>query len=155
MDENTMAMTGGCLCGAIRYEADGPPESSVMCHCRMCQKWHGSPVGGGVRFARDDFRFTKGTPRIYQSSAIAERLFCGDCGSPLILHYLVPPYGPGEYFVKIGGLDAPEAVPLEQHYGVESNLSSWVPLNDDLPRTRADEDDGLAEAWAAAGGHEK
>ncbi len=155
MAELTLPITGGCLRRAIRYEVDGSPELAVMCHCRMCQKWSGSPASGGVVFARADFRFTKGTPKIYQSSAIAERIFCPDCGSPLILHYLVPPYGPDKYFVKIGSLDSPEAFALEEHFGVEGHLSSWVPLSDELPRTRCDEDDGLAAAWVAAGRHKK
>ena len=57
--------------------------------------------------------------------------------------------GPGQYWVGIGTLDHPEAVSLDYHYGVETQLP-WVHFDNDLPRTRCDEDPGLAAACAAA-----
>jgi hypothetical protein len=57
--------------------------------------------------------------------------------------------GPGQYWVGIGTLDHPEAVTLDYHYGVEGQLP-WVHFDDDLPRTRCDEDPDLATTYAAA-----
>ena len=66
--------TGGCLCGAIRYEADEPPNQVYACHCRMCQRHTGSAFWAGAKFPPDTFRFTKGEPKVYRSSKILERL---------------------------------------------------------------------------------
>ena len=143
-------LRGGCLCGAIRYEISAWPISAVICHCRMCQKGQGAPLSAAARFPESAFRFTKGRPRVYKSSAIAERSFCSECGSPMLMRYAVPPYGPEDLFVKIGTLDDPDAVRPESHYGVESQVS-WLCIEDDLPRQRCDEDPGMAEAWRLAG----
>ena len=147
-------ITGGCLCGAIRYEASEPPNKSGTCHCRMCQRWTGSAFYAFAGFSRIAFRFTKGEPKIYQSSAISERSFCSDCGSPVANRYLISlgedaKSGPDQVWVPLGTLDHPEAVSLNFHYGVETQLP-WVRFDDDLPRTRCDEDPGLAAAYAAA-----
>ena len=154
-----MEWTGGCLCGAIRYEASEPPNKSGTCHCRICQQWTGSAFNAFTGFPRSALRFTSGEPRIYRSSPIAERGFCPDCGSSLTVRYLESlgadaKSGPDQVWVAIGTLDHPEAVSLDYHYGVETQLS-WVRFDDDLPRTRCDEDPGLAAAYAAAGSKEE
>jgi hypothetical protein len=66
-----------------------------------------------------------------------------------MFHYLVPPYGPEDVYIKIGSLDNPEAVMGPQfHFGIEGHLSSWVLLDDNLPRTVCEEDPGLLKALA-------
>ncbi len=55
---------------------------------------------------------------------------------------------PDMVWVHIGTLDDPEIVTIEDHYGVESQLS-WARFDDGLPRVRCDEDPGLAAAIAA------
>ncbi len=149
-----MEWTGGCLCGAIRYEASEPPNKSGSCHCHICQQWTGSAYYAFAGFPVSAFRFTKGEPKIYKSTAIAERGFCPDCGSSLTVRYLVSlsaggKSGPGQFWVAIGTLDHPEAVSLNYHYAVETQLP-WVHFDDDLPRTRMNEDPDLAESYAAA-----
>lgn len=42
------ALHGGCLCGCVRFEIDGPLLRSSHCHCRQCQKAHGAPFRCGV-----------------------------------------------------------------------------------------------------------
>ena len=149
-----MEWTGGCSCGAIRYEASEPPNKSGTCHCRICQQWTGSAFYAFAGFPVSAFRFTKGEPKIYKSTPIAERGFCPDCGSSLTVRYFESlgagaKSGPGQYWVGIGTLDHPEAVSLNYHYAVERQLP-WVHFDDDLPRTRMDEDPDLAAAYAAA-----
>lgn len=153
MAEVTTPTTGGCLCGAVRYEASEPATSGGLCHCRVCQKTTGSAFEAIAMFPASVFRFTKGEPKRYRSSKIMEKCFCPDCGSTLTDRYLVTvsgPYGPDNVFVHIGTLDEPEAVPITVHTGVESQLS-WVHFDDGLPRSRCDEDPELAAAFAAAG----
>ncbi len=149
-----MEWTGGCACGAIRYEASEPPNKSGTCHCHMCQQWTGSAFYAFAGFPVSAFRFTRGEPKIYKSSPIAERGFCPDCGSSLTVRYLESlgegaKSGPGQFWVAIGTLDHPEAVSLNYHYAVETQLP-WVHFDDDLPRTRMDEDPDLVAAYAAA-----
>jgi hypothetical protein len=47
-------LTGGCLCGAIRYEAKGTPALSAICHCRMCQRASGAPFMAVLFMPSDD-----------------------------------------------------------------------------------------------------
>ncbi len=153
MGEETTPMTGGCLCGAIRYELSEPPSGGATCHCRTCQRHSGSAFTAIAAFPRSALRYTKGEPKLYRSSSILERGFCRDCGSPVVNRYLVPLgesklSNPDMVWVPIGTLDEPEAATIAYHYGVESQLP-WVHFDDGLPRTRCDEDATLAEAFAA------
>ncbi len=149
-----MEWTGGCMCGAIRYEVSEPPRESGTCHCHTCQQFSGSAYFAFARFSASAFRFTKGEPKLYRSTAIAERGFCSDCGSSLTFRYLEAlgenvESGPDQYWIGIGTLDHPESVTLDLHYGVEGQLP-WVHFDDDLPRTRCDEDPDLIATYAAA-----
>jgi len=75
--------TGGCLCGAVRYEATGALRDVVVCHCRMCRKAHGH-VGAYTASARDALRLVEARGlKWYRSSAQARRGFCSECGATL------------------------------------------------------------------------
>lgn len=127
-------IAGGCLCGAVRYEADEPPYKVGYCHCRMCQKSSGAPVAVGVFFHEDALRFTAGTPKYYRSSANVERGFCEHCGSRLIYR----PLKSGAMSVEIGSLDDPSVAEPHYHTGVESQIS-WFTVGDELPRRQTGE----------------
>lgn len=152
-DENKI--TGGCYCGAIRYECDGPPVEPGICHCRHCQRWTGSAFLAVAGFPLTGFRYTKGSPKANRSASIVERCFCPDCGSSLHSRYLVNlgddhiAENPDYVLVSVGTLDNPEVVELEYHYGVESQLP-WVHFDDDLERIRCDEDPDLINALSLA-----
>ena len=88
MTDKTMPITGGCMCGAIRYEATEPPQQGGYCHCRMCQKWTGNLFMSYAMFRSASFQFTQGEPKFYQSSALVERGFCANCGTQLCDRYL-------------------------------------------------------------------
>jgi len=66
--EARIPVTGGCLCGAVRYESAAPPNLVGFCHCRMCQKAYGGLFAIFADFPGDAFRFTSGEPRYYRSS---------------------------------------------------------------------------------------
>lgn len=76
-----MTATGKCLCGAVRFEANGLETQIHSCHCSMCRRWSGGPLlaasVGSIRFEGED-KITR-----YSSSAWAERGFCSQCGSNL------------------------------------------------------------------------
>jgi hypothetical protein len=145
-------ITGGCHCGAIRYEASTPPVTGSLCHCRDCQRSSGSAFEALAMFPQSEFRIIRGEPRRYISKLIMEKYFCSNCGSQLTDRYLVPVSAelqPHMVWVHIGTLDNPEIATIEDHYGVESQLS-WVHFDDGLPRVRCDEDPDLVAAFAAA-----
>ena len=58
--------TGGCLCGAVRYRANGTPLSTLYCHCDSCRKHTGAPVVALAGYRRDQVTYTKGKPGLFE-----------------------------------------------------------------------------------------
>ena len=146
MSDKTMPITGGCLCGAVRYEASEPPHDVMYCHCRMCQKQTGSAFEVVAAIPADSFRITSGEPKFYKSSEILERGFCANCGSGLMDRYFDPDHP--FVWVKVGTLDHPEDAPPTQHFGIESQIP-WLSIDDDLPRARTEDDPDFIAAKEA------
>jgi hypothetical protein len=95
--------TGGCLCGAVRYEASGPLRGVVVCHCGQCRKFHGH-LGAYTNVAREHLKLTKeGGLAWFESSSFARRGFCKRCGSSLFWERT----GGDTISVAAGTLDAP------------------------------------------------
>jgi len=69
--------TGGCQCGAVRYEVRGQPYVSGLCHCTTCRKLTGSSFSATANWRRDQFSMT-GVLATYE-----HRQFCPTCGSRL------------------------------------------------------------------------
>ena len=104
----TQTLTGGCLCGAIRYTVSVPITELRACHCRDCQKASGA--GGSVNavIPRSALDITQGNPKRYavtaDSGRTLYRYFCGDCGSPI---YGQRAASPETAVLRIGTLDNP------------------------------------------------
>lgn len=144
MTNQTTPITGGCLCGAVRFESTEPPRDVGVCHCRMCQRSSGSPHMVWAFFSWRSFRFTRGEPVYYRSSRAAERGHCGACGSPLIYRDKTE-----HAYVPIGALDHPEDwPPTLAHGGMESRLP-WDAITDDLPRYTTAQDPIVQRSFAA------
>lgn len=111
-------LTGGCQCGAVRYASEGAPDNVHVCHCRMCQKAVGGPFAVIVPVPKSGFRVTRGEMGWFESSAVARRGFCRDCGTPMIFDY---PHDPG-LGLMAGSLDRPDLVPPVVQYGIESRV---------------------------------
>ncbi len=62
MNTKPEKMTGGCLCGAVRYEVTAPLQGAQYCHCRMCQKANGAPVVTWTWVPLENFSYSKGEP---------------------------------------------------------------------------------------------
>ncbi|MEL7467114.1 MAG: GFA family protein [Pseudomonadota bacterium] len=77
--------TGGCLCGAIRFEAKAPALRPHSCSCKMCQRHSGALTTVWVEFPRQAVTWTGpgGEPAVYRSSDCSSRAFCPLCGSTL------------------------------------------------------------------------
>jgi hypothetical protein len=96
-------LTGGCLCGATRFEARGTPILSAICHCRMCQRASGAPFMALLFMPSEGVAVTKGQPQVYPSSPTSNRHFCARCGSPLFFER----HTRAAMGVAVGSLDDP------------------------------------------------
>ena len=82
-EQETINATGGCYCGAVRYEIRGPLRGVVNCHCGQCAKLNGN-FGAHSKAAKSDVtvRIDRGLAW-YRISRVARRGFCRKCGSGL------------------------------------------------------------------------
>jgi hypothetical protein len=120
-DTRQSDLTGGCQCGAVRYRLSAAPQGTSICHCRMCQKAGGAPFMAFAGVPLKELRWTRGAPKIFASSAIAERGFCADCGTPLTFRMR----GYDRISVTTGSLDDPAAAPPTRQLGIESKVP-WL-----------------------------
>jgi len=102
-----MTLTGGCYCGALRYEISGEIPMRALCLCRTCQKISGGAGNLFVGIEAQGFRYTRGEPRRFTlSEGAPTREFCGECGVHIAAR---SPKAPGGVVVKVGTLDDPSA----------------------------------------------
>jgi hypothetical protein len=114
-------LTGGCLCGAIRYTVDAPITLLRVCHCTHCQKASGTGASINAVVPTASFKITQGAPRRYDDKADSGRTlyrhFCGDCGSPL---YGQRAATPEMSVVRAGTLDHPVDMKIATHIWTKS-----------------------------------
>jgi hypothetical protein len=83
----TIPFSGGCACGAIRYECTAEPFAMFRCHCRDCQRATGGPSAFVVYVPAKAFKVTQGVLRHFHTPSLAgghnKRGYCADCGSPI------------------------------------------------------------------------
>ncbi|MBL9047495.1 MAG: winged helix-turn-helix domain-containing protein [Tabrizicola sp.] len=144
-------VTGGCLCGDVRFRVTGPVLDTNICHCRMCQKFTGAPIAAGSVYACDAVQITRGEPKYYRSSPFAERGFCAACGSSMFFRPLMPPVSADwENWILIytATLDNPAPNAPTWQLGVESQMP-WIDLPQPAKRLRSQECPDIVEAWTA------
>ena len=138
--DKTPVVTGRCLCGQVTFEITEPAIGTGCCHCRMCQRALGAPMNAWGAFRREAVRFTNRKPKIYRSSLINSRGFCGNCGTSF-------PSGTNKILAfPTATLDNPEDFAPTWHAGIESQMP-WLDIHDTLPRTQCEESPGLRKAW--------
>ena len=120
---------GGCLCGAIRYEAAGTPYNVTHCHCLDCRRSSAAPFVTWASFPRAGFRFARGEPRVLEWAG-RFRSFCAECGTPLTF---MTTQEADEVDVTVCTLDHPETISPADHTWTEDRLP-WIRLADGLPR---------------------
>ncbi len=100
-------LSGGCACGAIRYETDAAPTVMLNCHCSDCRKASGSGYAAIVVVPKSSVQLN-GEARFHKvrggSGRIVERGFCPDCGSPLFIKL---EHLPDILGIQAGSLDDP------------------------------------------------
>ena len=82
-----MEKTGGCLCGAVRFEARNVPGTFAICHCEQCRRWTGSALLE-VSIKTEDLTWHGGEHIATRASSDwAERAWCKDCGTSLFFRH--------------------------------------------------------------------
>ena len=126
---------GGCQCGRVRYRITNLMDNGHACFCRMCQKATGSLVAFWVSSPVSNLIWTRNLPEVFNSSDVAERSFCRDCGTTLTFRREGRPH----LSISIASLDKPDAVELKFVWGVESRTEHFDML-DTVPSHKSDMD---------------
>ena len=121
--------SGGCHCGAVRYEMTTEVAHHALCHCTDCRKASGAPATAWAMAAADQVTIT-GEPLTYASSEHGRRLFCGACGTGLF--YTNDVVFPGMIDVQSATLDDPDAIPLQAQIQTAERIG-WMTHLGDLP----------------------
>ena len=130
----SVSVTGGCLCGAVRYEIRGPLRNIINCHCSKCRRFHGH-AGAYTSVKREHLVLLKADGLKWFRSVTDEtphvhRGFCRDCGSSL---FLDPRGGGTNIAVAAGSLDAPAGLKTIGHVWV-SQKADYYDITDGLPQ---------------------
>ena len=128
-------LTGGCLCGKVRFEVREKATDLYHCHCSMCRKVHGASYATYAVAPRSGFSFTQGGESLsrFDSSPGVTRNFCPNCGCQVTVDVAAVPdsiwFPPG----IVDGGRHPGAADRERHIYVDSKLP-WLHLDEALPR---------------------
>jgi hypothetical protein len=126
--------SGGCACGAIRYESTAEPVLMLHCHCRDCQRASGGPFSSYVIVPAEAFKLLQGALRFYDSSSQAggktHRGFCAECGSPI---QVMTDSQPQIVAIRTASLDDPSWFTLQMDVWT-SDAHPWDQMNPDLPK---------------------
>lgn len=124
--------SGGCLCGAVRFQSSADPQLVGHCHCVDCRKSSGTGHCTHVVIAEEAFTLT-GDVKFYDrpgdSGNIVSRGFCSNCGSPI---YSRNSAMPGIVFARASILDDPE-IAKPQMVVYASRAASWDHMDPALP----------------------
>lgn len=127
--------TGGCLCGAIRFEIHGPIRDIVYCHCSRCRKAQGSAFAANGVVAADHFKIVRGADQLsaYEATPGESKLFCKTCGSPMLSRSTAAPQ---RVRVRLGTIESDIDERPQAHIFVTSK-ANWDRITDDLPQYAA------------------
>lgn len=132
MTGDTAPVTGGCLCGAVRYTFDAEPVAVRQCWCRLCQYLGAGTATANVVVPRESLSLT-GTLSDFAATAdsgnVMHRQFCPTCGTPVGGYAEVRPH---LYVLRIGTLDDPGRYPPQVTIWTDA-APAWAPIDHDLP----------------------
>lgn len=125
-----MTIKGGCLCGRVRYEIDGPLFDASHCHCSMCRRQHGAAFATYAQFDPGHFRWVAGEDRVksYEADGGGGWWFCADCGSSL-----AGSEGGTIGSITLGSVDGDPGLRPASHIFVASR-AGWDEITDDIPQ---------------------
>jgi hypothetical protein len=131
--ESSLPLTGGCNCGAVRFELTETPVRAGYCHCTRCQRRTGTAASSSAIANSGTFRIVSGEDHVRRWNAGdgADKAFCGTCGSALFGQH---PESPEFINVRMGSFDSDPGVRPMGRLHVAS-AAVWEPIPDDgLPR---------------------
>lgn len=132
-----MTLSGGCCCGAIRYETSDRVFHKTSCHCPTCRRASAAASVAWFSVEHSAYQVTAGTPAQFHSSVNVTRTFCGACGTQLTYQHSGTP---DQIDVTICSLDDPEPHAPQDHTFTAYRLS-WNRSADGMPeypQTRAE-----------------
>ena len=127
--DDPILLSGGCRCGAVRFEARAEPHHVSYCHCADCRKATGSPVAAFVGFMADEVAVEDKSLKAFDNGPVS-RSFCGNCGSPIAY---VDERLDGRVYFMLGAMDQPAYFKPTLHAHVREQLP-FVHMPDGLPR---------------------
>jgi hypothetical protein len=128
-----LPLTGGCVCGGVRFEVTSPLVSASYCHCTRCQRRTGTAASAQARMAPGSLRITSGEElvRSYDPPDGFSKLFCSVCGSALFSRH---PTDRDVMSVRLGAFDADPGIRPSYRQFV-AYAAAWEPIPDDgLPQ---------------------
>jgi len=128
-----VTLTGGCLCGSVRYEVSEPLVSAGYCHCTRCQRRTGTAASASGRIAPGSLRITHGQEliRSYEPPEGFAKVFCSACGSAL---WSQDPHDSEVISIRLGSFDGDPGIRPAYRQFV-AYAAAWEPLPEDgLPR---------------------
>lgn len=153
-----LPQSGGCLCGALRYEITDPPLLTYTCHCTVCQRLTGSTFSSALVVPAEACRFSGGEARSFQRTAdsgrTVTRWICAECGT-WICNGAKPGTAPPGSFVALraGTLDDTSSLRPTVHFWTRS-AQRWFILPEGDTRFETQPVDGLA--WLRSiGSHQR
>ena len=132
--------TGGCLCGAVKYEILGSLRPVVYCHCNQCRRTSGHFVAATATHKENLVLISDECLEWYQSSASTKRGFCRRCGSSLFWS----PASNSYMSIMAGTLDQSAGIEAAEHIYVEFK-ADYYDLTDGLPQSQRWFKDGVPE----------
>ena len=129
MSDPDLPLTGGCGCGAVRFEIDAPLVAAVYCHCTRCQRRSGAGAGASGRVAPGTMRIVAGEDRLqaWWAGDGLEKVFCGGCGSGICAR---DRESGAIAIVRLGALDADPGIrPSARQF--TAYAAAWEPVPDD------------------------
>lgn len=125
-------LEGSCLCGRVKYQAEGPFSKVARCHCVQCRKASGSEFACNGSVPVSSFRVLKGEVLLkhFEWSPGEQRVFCSHCGSPLFKRSAKHP---DEIRLRLGCLDVEADIHPKAHVFVEEK-PAWSEISDTLPQ---------------------
>ena len=123
-------LTGGCLCGGVRFELTQPPQEAGYCHCTRCQRRTGTAASAQARIDGRTLRMLSGEELVkgwLPPDGGFEKLFCRECGAHLFSRSVDDPR---QMSVRLGAFDGDPGVrPSFRTY--VAYAASWEPIPDD------------------------
>ena len=124
-------LTGGCLCGGVRYRISGPRRGIICCHCENCRRTHGHYAAyTSVRRADLEMLSSATLKWFHDRAPDTQRGFCGRCGASL---FWASGDGSDRLSIAAGSLDDSAELKLVGHIFLDES-GRYYSIDDGLPQ---------------------